>query len=61
MVPFKWRFKGETSEKWHMLPLVDVTDSGIEISKWVGRCLEILVECDEITEGWVFQNIERRG
>ena len=37
MVTLKGRFKGETGEKWHMLPLVDITESGIEVRKWVGR------------------------
>ena len=39
-----------------MLPLVEVTGLGIEIRKWVGRWLEIMVEEEEKTEGWVFQN-----
>ena len=48
MVTLRGRFKGETSEKGHVLPLVDVTISGIEIRKWVGRWLEILMEDDGI-------------
>ena len=39
-----------------MLPLVEVTGLGIEIRKWVGRWLEIMVEEEEKTEGWLFQN-----
>ena len=38
-----------------MLPLVDTTESGIEVRKWVGRWLELLVEEDGWLEGWVFQ------
>ena len=38
-----------------MLPLVDITDSGIEVRRWVGRLLEVLVDENSILEGWVFQ------
>ena len=44
MATLKGKFKGEIGEKWHMLPLVDIAESGIEVSKWVGRWLEVLVE-----------------
>ena len=37
-----------------MLPLVDITDSEIEVSRWVGRCLEVLVEEESWLEVWVF-------
>ena len=43
--------QGRDWGKWHMLPLVDVTYSVIEIRIWVGRWLEIMVEDDRITEG----------
>ena len=39
-----------------MLPLVDTTYLVIEIRKWVGRWLEILVEGDTRMEGWIFQH-----
>ena len=32
MVTFKGRFNGETGDKWHMLLLVDITYSGIEVT-----------------------------
>ena len=59
MVSLKGIFKVETGRKWHMLSLVDVTDSGIKIRVWVVRWLYILVEYDVISEGWVFQYRER--
>ena len=43
MVTLKGRFEGETGVKWHMIPLVDVKCSGIEIRKWVGRWLVVMV------------------
>ena len=58
MATLKGRFKVETGGVCHMLPLVDVTGSGIYIRKWVGRLLEIMVKEEEITEGWVFQRRE---
>ena len=54
MVELKERFKVETIEKWHMLPLVDTTELGIEVRKWVGRWLDVIVEMDGQLEGWFF-------
>ena len=48
MVTLKGRFKGDTGEKLHMLPLVEITESVIEVRKCVGRRLEMLVEQDEL-------------
>ena len=44
MVNLKGRFKEETGEKWHMMPLVYITDSGIEVRRWVRIWIEFLVE-----------------
>ena len=41
-----------------MLPLVYVTGSVIEIIKWFGMWLEMMVGGYGITKGWLFQNIE---
>ena len=38
-----------------MLSLVDITESGIEVSKWLGRWLEVLVEEDLKLKVWVLQ------
>ena len=51
MVTLKGRFKGDTREKCHMLPLVDITESIIEVRKWVGKWLEVLVKKDGRLEG----------
>ena len=58
MVTMKGRFKVETGEKWHMLTFVDVAGLRIDISKWVGRWLKIMVEEEGRTEGWALQNRE---
>ena len=52
-------FKVETGEKWHMVPLVDEIDSGIEVMRWVGIFMEVVVEEDERLGDWVFQRNER--
>ena len=44
MVKLKGRFKGETGEKCHMVPLVEEIDSGVEVKRWVGIFLEVVVE-----------------
>jgi hypothetical protein len=33
------RFKGETGENYHLLPIMDTTPHGLEPGKWVGRLL----------------------
>jgi len=37
------RFKGETGEQYHLLPMARVTKSGIEAGKWVDRLCHSLV------------------
>ena len=54
-VTLKGRFKGKTGEKWHMFPLIYITESGIELRKWVGIWLDLLVEQDGQLEGWFLQ------
>ena len=44
MVTLKRRSKGETGEKWHMLPLVDTTELVIEVRNMAEIWLEVLVE-----------------
>ena len=55
MVTLQVRFKGETGENWHMVPLLDETNSGIGVRIWVGRWLEVIVGADERINGWMFQ------
>ena len=40
------------------MPLVDETDSGIEVRRWVVRWLEVVVEEYKRLEGWVSQSNE---
>ena len=43
--------KGEKVENWHILPVVDITDSGIEVIRWLVIWIEVLVEKDIRLEG----------
>ena len=58
MVKLIWRSKADTGEMWNMLTLLDVKESGIEISKWMGRLLKILVEEYVKTEVYVLHHID---
>jgi hypothetical protein len=35
------RFKGETGEYYHLIPLVNVTNHGLEPRKWIRRSIDI--------------------
>ena len=37
ILTLRGRFKGEEGWKWHMLPIADVTKSGIPHRRWIGR------------------------
>jgi hypothetical protein len=45
MVPLLGRFKGETGERWHILPIVWRTRSGIKAGVWASRLKVLLLEC----------------
>jgi hypothetical protein len=51
------RFKNETSEQCHLMPLVLVTATGLEPGKWIGRMVEWYSTLG-ITTGWVFRKGE---
>jgi hypothetical protein len=53
MIPLLGRFKGETGERWHLLPIVWKTRSGIEAGTWASRMLESLLERKR-RQGFVF-------
>jgi hypothetical protein len=49
------RFKGETGESYHLMPIVDKTDRGLEPRKWIGRLLRSYEE-KGIKHGPLFQS-----
>jgi hypothetical protein len=51
------RFKTETGEKRHMLPLAATTASGLEPRKWIGRMIEWYKK-KGITKGPVFRDFD---
>jgi hypothetical protein len=51
------RFKNETSEQCHLMPLVLVTATGLEPGKWIERMVDWYGEMG-ITTGWVFRKGE---
>jgi hypothetical protein len=55
MVPLQGRFKGETGERWHLLPIVWKTRSGLEAGTWATRMRESLLERGRV-RGFVFAN-----
>jgi hypothetical protein len=55
MIPLLGRFKGETGERWHLLPIAWKTRSGIEAGSWAGRLLTSLLERNR-RHGFVFSD-----
>ena len=48
------RFKGESGTRYHLMPLVEKTRSGLEPRKWIGRLIECYKERN-ITHGPLFR------
>jgi hypothetical protein len=55
MVPLLGQFKGETGKRWHLLPIVWKTKSGIEAGVWATRLKESLIERRRLN-GFVYAN-----
>jgi hypothetical protein len=55
MIPLLGRFKGETGERWHLLPIVWETRSGIQVGTWATRLRQSLLERRRL-HGFVFTN-----
>jgi hypothetical protein len=55
MIPLQGRFKGETGERWHLLPIVWKTRSGIEVGAWATRMKASLAERRRY-HGFIFAN-----
>ena len=60
MLTLKGRFKGETNKRWHCVPIVDVTESGIPMRKWL-QCLVIdrQVSKQHQCTGWLFWHSDK--
>jgi hypothetical protein len=55
MIPLQGRFKGETGERWHLLPIVWRTRSGLEAGVWATRMRTSLLERGRFND-FVFAN-----
>jgi hypothetical protein len=55
MIPLLGRFKGETGERWHLLPIVWRTRSGIEAGVWASR-MKMSLEERRRLNGFVFSD-----
>ena len=51
------KFKSEVSQKYHLMPLVLKTKTGLEPATWVNRMVE-WYEQKGIVRGWVFRNFK---
>lgn len=54
MMALKGRFKGETGERWHLLPVADETRTRVPGRLWFGRLLQRLHYVEGRETGWVF-------
>lgn len=54
MLTLRGRFKGEDNLKWHLVPVVDETNSGIRVRRWVHRLLTLRLKEDKVKEGPLF-------
>ena len=59
MLTLRGRFKGEDNLKWHLVPVVDVTSSGIRVRRWVHRLLTLRLREDKVEEGPLF--VDKNG
>ena len=54
IIPIKGRFKGEKGERCHLLPLANVTTTGIEIRSAVELMVAVRREMKQVTCPWAF-------
>ena len=54
MLTLRGRFKGENNLKWHLVPVVDETSSGIRARRWVHRLVHLRLTEDRVEEGPLF-------
>jgi len=55
IIPLLGRFKGELNSRYHLSPMAKITDSGINILRWVERLVEVREE-EGRTQGPAFCN-----
>ena len=55
MLTLRGLFKGETGERWHLMPIADETRTRLPVRRWFGRLIGRLVHEEGRTDGWLFQ------
>ena len=58
IIPLRGRFKGESGERCHLLPLINVTKSGIHIRETLNLFVMVRQHCKLPNNGWGFVNID---
>jgi len=58
MLTLRGRFKGEQGLRWHCVPVVDVTASGIPVRRWYDRLVSRRVDLESRRSGWMFTRPE---
>ena len=54
MIVLKKRFNGKTGDRWHLLPILDVTMTKIPVSPWFSRGLDRRANVYKRQSGWYF-------
>ena len=60
MLTLLGRFKGETGERWHLMPLADETRTKLPVRKWFTRLLYSIFELEKRKTGWLFTITKNR-
>jgi hypothetical protein len=55
MITLRGRFKGEVDQRWHIMPICDVTRSGIPFWLWMERIMYRRVWLQGRSNGWLFE------
>ena len=55
MITLQGRFKGEVDQRWHIVPICDVTRSGIPFRLWMKRIMYRRVRLQGRSNGWLFE------
>ena len=55
MITLQGRFKGEVDQHWHIVPICDVTRSGIPFRLWMERIMYWRVRLQGRSNGWLFK------
>ena len=58
IIPLRGRFKGESGERCHLLPLINVTKTGIQIRETIELFIKVRQHCNLPKSGWGFVKID---